>query len=241
LGTAIGNYCWSGIELPWSRGCGAVRDMAAAVKLVVFDCDSTLSSLEGVDELARARGPAFLAAAEAMTNDAMDGRLAVEAVFGARLKLIKPTEAEVATVGGRYIDTVESTARQTLATLRARGWTPVILSGGFRQAIRPLADFLEIERVEAVDLLFDEAGNYLGFAEDYPTTRSGGKPIVIERLRAEYGATEIVMVGDGVSDLETKPVVDLFVGFGGTVARDKVRSGATHFIHRLSDLESLMG
>lgn len=214
--------------------------MAAAVKLVVFDCDSTLSSIEGVDELARARGPELLAAAEAMTNDAMDGRLAVEAVFGARLELIKPTAAEVATVGARYVETVEPTARQTLATLRARGWTPIILSGGFRQAIRPLADYLGIERVEAVDLHFDAAGDYAGFAEDYPTTRSGGKPIVIERLRTEFGASEIVMVGDGVSDLETKPVVERFIGFGGTVAREKVRAGATHFIRSLAELEPLL-
>lgn len=221
-------------------GCSAFRDMADARKLVVFDCDSTLSSLEGVDELARARGPDLLAAAEAMTNDAMDGRLAVEAVFGARLKLIRPTACEVAKVGARYIETVEPTAVATLATLRARGWTPMILSGGFRQAIRPLADFLGIDRVEAVDLRFDGAGDYTGFDEDYPTTRSGGKPVVIERLRSEFSPDEIVMVGDGVSDLETQSAVKLFIGFGGTVTREKVRAGATHFIKKLSELEQIL-
>ena len=214
--------------------------MATARKLLVFDCDSTLSSIEGVDELARARGPKLLAAAEAMTNDAMDGRLAVEAVFGARLALIKPTAAEVEVVGAQYVETVEPTAVATIAALRAKGWTPMILSGGFRQAIRPLADYLGIERVEAVDLYFDAAGEYTGFAEDYPTTRSGGKPIVIERLRTEFHPEQIVMVGDGVSDLETRSVVDLFVGFGGTVRREKVVGGATHFIASLAELEAIL-
>ncbi len=214
--------------------------MADATRLLIFDCDSTLSSIEGVDELARGRSPELLAAAEAMTNDAMDGRLAVEAVFGRRLELIRPTAKEVAAVGVRYIETVEPTAVATLATLRARGWTPLILSGGFRPAILPLAAYLGIDRVEAVDLKFDAAGGYAGFAEDYPTTRTGGKPIVIERLKAEFKPSAIVMVGDGVSDLETKPVVDLFVGFGGTVSREKVRAGAAFFIHRLEELATIL-
>ena len=39
-----------------------------------------------------------------------------------------------------------------------------------------------------------------------------------------------VMVGDGVSDLETKPVVDLFVGFGRYTPRAKVKAGAHAFV-----------
>jgi hypothetical protein len=39
-----------------------------------------------------------------------------------------------------------------------------------------------------------------------------------------------LMVGDGASDLATRGVVDLFVGFGGVVAREKVRAGSDVFI-----------
>jgi phosphoserine phosphatase len=48
------------------------------------------------------------------------------------------------------------------------------------------------------------------------------------------------MVGDGVSDLETQPVVDLFVGYGGYVARERVRREARAFITRLSELPALL-
>ncbi|WP_221029015.1 HAD-IB family phosphatase [Actomonas aquatica] len=210
-------------------------------RLLVIDCDSTLSAIEGVDELARVRGDETFAAVEAMTHDAMDGRLAVEAVFGKRLEIIQPTAAHVAEIGQRYIDTVEPTAAATLATLCARGWTPIILSGGFRPAIRPLADMLQIERVEAVDLYFDADGNYAGYAENYPTTRSGGKPEMIRQLKAELSPQQIVMVGDGVSDLETQHDVDLFVGFGRYVAREKVKAGAAHFVTQFADLAPILG
>jgi len=214
--------------------------MSSAPKLIVFDCDSTLSAIEGIDELGRAGGPEMFAKIEAMTNDAMNGKLPVEAVFGERLRIIQPNASHVAAVGQKYIDTVEPTAIDTLKRLRAAGWTPIILSGGFRNAIRPLADFLGIERVEAVDLFFDATGNYTGFDETYPTTRSGGKPEVIRTLKRELSPARVVMVGDGVSDLETKPEVDLFIGFGRYAAREKVRAGAHRFVAALAEIPALL-
>ena len=215
--------------------------MSTAPKLIVFDCDSTLSSIEGIDELGRVRGPEVFARVEAMTHDAMNGKLAVEAVFGERLRIIQPRAADVAAVGRQYIDTIEPTALATLAALRSAGWTPIILSGGFRNAIRPLAEHLGIARVEAVDLYFDAAGDYAGYDEAYPTTRSGGKPEVIRALKAELRPARVVMVGDGVSDLETKPEVDLFIGFGRYVAREKVKAGAARFVDSLDAIPALLG
>ena len=64
------------------------------MKIIAFDCDSTLSAIEGIDELGRNRGPAVFIQIEAMTHDAMNGRLPVEAVFGRRLELIQPSRAD---------------------------------------------------------------------------------------------------------------------------------------------------
>lgn len=214
--------------------------MSASAKLIVFDCDSTLSAIEGIDELGRAGGPAMFERIEAMTNDAMNGKLPVEAVFGERLRIIRPTSAHVEAVGRRYIETVEPTAQATLDALRGAGWTPIILSGGFRNAIRPLADHLGVARVEAVDLYFDGNGDYAGYDETYPTTRSGGKPEVIRVLKRELNPARVVMVGDGVSDLETKSEVDLFVGFGRYVARTRVKNEASAFVYSLQEIPDLL-
>lgn len=205
-------------------------------KLICFDCDSTLSAIEGVDELARAGGPAIFAKVEAMTNDAMNGKLPVEAVFGRRLDLILPAREMVAAVGRAYVDTVEPTAAATVAELTARGWTVVIVSGGFRPAIRPLADMLNIRRIEAVDLFFGEDGRYKGYDSNYPTTRSGGKPQVVAELKRELNPSQTVMVGDGVSDLEAKAEVDRFIGFGRYVTRPAVKKNADAFILSLDEL-----
>lgn len=211
-----------------------------ATQLLCLDCDSTLSAIEGIDELARVRGPEVFARIEAMTNDAMNGRLPIEEVFGRRLDIIQPRWSDVVAVGRRYIETVEPTAKETIKALVARGWTPIILSGGFRAAIAPLAEFLEIRRVEAVDLFFHDDGRYRGYAADYPTTRSGGKATVIARLKQELAPTRVVMVGDGISDLEAKPEAERFVGFGRYLAREKVRAGADAFISSFAELPAVL-
>lgn len=212
----------------------------AAPKLICFDCDSTLSAVEGVDELARFRGPEVFAAVEQMTRDAMEGRIALDDVFRRRLELIRPTRAEVEAVGALYVREAEPTARATIAALQAAGWTPVIVSGGFTPAIAPLAAWLGIARVEAVGLEFDALGNYAGYDVGHPATRRGGKPVLVRALREELQPARTVMVGDGASDLETIGTVDVFVGFGRYVRRPRLEVEAPHFIRALSDLLTLL-
>lgn len=170
----------------------------------------------------------------------MEGKIAVEDVFARRLEIIQPRRADVAAIGQLYIEQIEPTALKTVTELKAAGWTPVILSGGFRQVIEPLAKYLGIARVEAVDLFFDQSGNYAGFDGKFPSTRSGGKPVCIAELKRELSPSRVVMVGDGVSDLETIGLVDLFVGFGRYTERAKVKAGAKTFIYSLSDLSALL-
>jgi phosphoserine phosphatase len=210
------------------------------LRLICFDCDSTLSSVEGIDELARLRGPEVFASVVALTEDAMNGKIRIEDIFGLRLEAIRPTKEDAAAVGSSYLATVEPTAKATIAALVAKGWTPIIISGGFRQAIRPLADFLGVSRVEAVDLYFSPDGTYAGYDAAYPSTRSGGKPEIIARLREEFRPEKVVMIGDGVSDLETLRSVDLFIGFGGFATRERVKRESPAFVTSLASVPALV-
>jgi len=210
------------------------------MKLIIFDCDSTLSSIEGIDELARAKGPEIFSEVEALTNAAMNGEVPLDQVFARRLEIIRPDLAVCASVEQLYIDTVEPTAVETLNTLREQGWKIVILSGGFKRLIEPLAAFLQIDRIEAVPLNLDENGFYISFDNSYPTTYNGGKPEIIRQLKSEFSPEQIIMVGDGVSDLETQSEVDSFIGYGGYTPREKVKAGADHFIYKLDELLALV-
>ncbi len=228
------------------RGKSSARSSSAVfvstvsdVKLLCFDCDSTLSAIEGVDEFARLRGEECFRQSEQMTRDAMDGRIPLEQIFGKRLELIRPAQSDVARIAELYLREIEPTAAATVAAAKAAGWTPLIISGGFVQAIRPLADFLGIARIEAVELRFDAAGAYAGFTP-HPASRKGGKPEVVRRLRAELRPSRVIAVGDGASDLEMRDEVDVFVGFGRYAERAAVKAGAHRFAYRLDEILPLL-
>lgn len=209
-------------------------------KVVFLDCDSTLSEIEGIDELARAQGPEIFEEVAALTHAAMDGEVPLDEVFGRRLEIIRPNRSMADQVAIRYLERLTPGMSELVAGLQARGWLAVILSGGFGPLMGPLARAVGIQHVEAVPLYFDEDGNYAGYGEAYPTTRGGGKNVVIREWKQAMLPERVVMIGDGVSDLETREEVDMFVGFGGVVARGRVREGADHWVPGMIDVASLL-
>ena len=98
--------------------------------------------------------------------------------------------------------------------------------------IYPIADILRIpsHRVYANTILFDGEGAYAGFDTNEFTSRDGGKPAVIQRLKNAHGYSTVVMVGDGATDMQAKPPADAFIGFGGVIERSAVKAGADWFV-----------
>lgn len=194
--------------------------------LVFFDVDSTLVTIEGVDVLAG--GNVEVAA---LTDAAMNGEIPIEEVYGRRLDIIRPSEADLRELGRKYIESLVPGAEEVIKKLRGDGVDVHLLTAGITQAIEPLAENLGLRprAVHAVRVLLDEDGNYSDFDRASPLTRTGGKALVIRDLRVRSKG-RVAMIGDGVSDLETREAVDLFIGFGGVAQREKVRAGAHRYI-----------
>lgn len=209
-------------------------------KLLFLDCDSTLCAIEGIDELARCSDPAIFAEVVSLTNAAMDGEIPLDEVFRRRMEIIRPNRAMMEQVSQMYLETVVPGAVEFVSGAIENGWLPVIVSGGFAPIIRPLAEMLGIRYVEAVPLTFNDLGEYVGYGEDYPSTRNLGKNEIIREWQKALLPRRTVMIGDGISDLETKSDVDLMIGFGGVVARAKVKDGADLWLESFNDANHLI-
>ena len=204
-------------------------------KLFFIDCDSTLSTIEGIDELARGKGDDVFAQVVALTNAAMNGEIPIAEVFPRRMEMIRPDRKLCDDVAAHYLATIVPGAAEMIRKIMQDGWRPVILSGGFAHLIQPLARHLGIDYVEAVPLYFHDDGSYMGYGADYPTTRNLGKNEVIREWKNALLPERVIMMGDGVSDLETRPDVDVFIGFGGVVARPKVAEGCDYWLTDMSN------
>lgn len=190
---------------------------------VIFDCDSTLTRIEGIDELC-ARDPALQQEVARLTAEAMDGSVPFDAVYGRRLAAIAPRQLAVKQVGSAYIQQAVRGGRELITGLRSLGKEVLIVSGGLQLAVTAFACWLGLrdQHVHAVKILFDSDGRYSDFDRHSPLTRNGGKAEVVAALPPARTA----FIGDGITDAETREVVDSFVCFGGVVLRPDVAAQA---------------
>lgn len=216
----------------------------ASFDLIFFDCDSTLSTIEGIDELAKLKGKEWRVGL--LTQKAMDGELDLQEVYGKRLQAIRPTRGQLKAVEELYWETLVPDVVEVLEALKFLGKHIFIISGGLAEPVKGFGKRLGIpqERIRAVELEYNElSGEWWKYHEpqtqhrqtyldynDGPLTVSSGKPYIIQDLAHNIMGRRL-MVGDGSSDLATRDVVDLFVGFGGVVARQKVMAESEAFVH----------
>jgi phosphoserine phosphatase len=211
--------------------------------LIFFDCDSTLSAIEGIDELARFKGKEQRVGV--LTQKAMDGDLDLREVYGKRLKAIRPTRGQLKAIEEHYWDAIVPDAAEVVAALHALGKHVFIISGGLAEPVRGFGKRLGVqpENIRAVELEYNELSGdwwryyepqsqsrqtYLAYNEG-PLTVSSGKPAIVQELAGSRPGRRL-MIGDGASDLAAHTVVDLFVGFGGVASRQKVIDGAEVFV-----------
>lgn len=201
-------------------------------EIVCFDCDSTLSRIEGIDECAKRVGLGVEMAK--LTEAAMNGELPLEAVYQKRLELIRPDQQAIKEIADLYIAEIVDGVVEVFQTLQHQQKQLHIISGGLRQAILPLARLLNLPeaQVHAVDIYFHADGSYRDFNQDSPLAKTGGKAVICQQLSSQ--PETMVMVGDGKTDLEAQQVGVKVIGFGGVVERKIVADHADFYVRQPS-------
>ncbi len=239
----VNGLCNSPVKRARTAFCIILHNMLwLASDLIIFDCDSTLSLIEGIDELARLAGQE--AEIAALTKHAMEGDIPLESVYERRMVAVNPTRAQLRTVKKAYRDRMVADAPAVIAALQALDKQVFIVSGGLRDAVADFGEWLGVppDHIFAVGMEYNQlSGDWWRYhrpnetehflaVENHPLTATGGKTTVIEtEIRSRYKG-RAMLIGDGLSDLEARPAVDLFVGFGGATKRARIAAEAEVFI-----------
>lgn len=204
---------------------------------IVFDCDGTLSQIEGIDELAVQNGVGDLV--KSLTAKAMASTGITDGLYQERLSLVKPHRDQVVALGTAYFKERIPDVDRVIDVLQQLGKAVFILSAGLKLSVDLFAQLLKIPvpHVYAVDIDFDARGNYQDFDRQSPLVRSGGKGELVQQLKSQYPT--IMYVGDGANDLDAKPHVARFVGYGGITFRESILAHSDFYIQSLS-LASLL-
>jgi len=209
----------------------------ATIEIVVFDCDSTLTTIEGIDTLANRAGVEN--ESRLLTNAAMAGELSLAEAYAKRMELVKPSKADIYWLGKEYINNQTTDSHSIVSLLQKLDKEVHIVSGGLMPAVMMLAETLSVpvKNVHAVDIYFTESQEYAGFDNNSPLTSNGGKGLIGRKLK-EYDK-KIIMVGDGITDLEMQSIGIKVIGYGGVVSREIVKEKADIFVEDKSLLAVL--
>lgn len=210
---------------------------------VVLDADSTVSGIEGIDWLAARRGPQVAERVALLTSRAMNGDIALEQVYGERLKIIKPNRTDIEALSEAYLQALAPHVGDVLRQLRDARVRIILVSGGIRQALLPMARELGFDGgdLHAVTLHFTSTGEYAGFEARSPLVQQNGKAEVVAKLlREKRLQPPVLAVGDGSTDVAMRPMVDGFAAFTGFVRRETVTRVADAELATFDDLTQLV-
>ncbi|KQS01477.1 phosphoserine phosphatase [Sphingomonas sp. Leaf357] len=168
-------------------------------KLLVADMDSTMITVECIDELADYAG--IKPQIAEITERAMRGELDFEAALDARVALLENLDEAAIEACLKERVVIMPGAAALVRTMQARGALTVLVSGGFTRFAEPVAATIGFDRAIANRLLIE--GGVLTGKVAKPIVGSHTKLETLLAATAERGlsAMATLAVGDGANDL----------------------------------------
>ena len=193
---------------------------------VIFDFDSTLITLESLEEILRSKwleNPKLETEIRAITDLGMEGKITFQESLSRRLQLAAPTLAEVSAFGESAFQFLTPGMEQLIQNLQNRNVGVHIVSGGLYEAILPVALRLGIpaNHVHAVKLSWSPQGQFAGIdpADLFSISKMKGA-----RPWMPFLSQPRIAVGDGMTDyyLFRDGLVNAFIAFTENARRQAV-------------------
>jgi phosphoserine phosphatase len=191
-------------------------------KLIIADMDSTMITVECIDELAGYAG--IKAEIAAVTEAAMRGELDFEGALRSRVALLQGLpEAAIEQCLAERVKIMPG-ARELVRTVRANGGYAVLVSGGFTRFAEPVGADIGFDRVIANRLGI--AGGLLDGTVTSPIICAQSKRDALAAAMAEreLGVEATLAVGDGANDIPMIEAAGLGVAY---YAKPKTRAAAS--------------
>ncbi|MFZ6844916.1 phosphoserine phosphatase SerB [Undibacterium sp. RuTC16W] len=183
----------------------------ADFKLVAMDMDSTLITIECIDEIADMQG--LKPQVSEITEAAMRGEIEFQESLTRRVALLKGLSASA--LQKVYDERVRLSpgAENMLQTVQQAGLKTLLVSGGFTFFTDRMKTRCNLDYTHANVLEIDQGkltGKVVGGIVD-----AVEKQRTVERIAAELGisAKEVIVMGDGANDLKMMSISGLSVAF----------------------------
>lgn len=211
--------------------------------IFVIDFDSTIVTVEGLDELAHIaleHNPDKAKIAKQITditNQAMEGLIDFPTSLAKRFALFQPTTDDVEKLVFLLQNNLTPSLRRNKAFFQKYRKQIYIISGGFRECILPVVKEFGItkEHILANMFTYDKKGAISGFDKKNPLAQINGKVKAVALLKH---TGPICVIGDGITDYQIKEQgkADIFFAFTENVYRKGVAAKADKIIRSFDEL-----
>jgi phosphoserine phosphatase len=195
----------------------------AGFGLLAMDMDSTLISIECIDEIADFAGRKSEVAA--ITASAMRGEIDWPTSLRQRVSAL--TGLEESALERVYAERLRFNpgAEKLVAAARAQGLKTLLVSGGFTYFTDRVRDRLRLDY--AYSNVLDITGGKLAGTASGPLVDAAGKAAHLERIAAEMGIAKdrILAIGDGANDLPMMAAAGTSIAYH---AKPVVKAQATY-------------
>jgi D-3-phosphoglycerate dehydrogenase len=212
----------------------------------ILDFDSTLVSVESLDELARIGmtgapdADVRMARFQELTAQGMSGTLPFDESLRQRIALLKADRTHIDRLIGELKDEITDSALECEEWFEENADSIYVVSGGFEEYIIPVVEELGIARshVFANRFTYDEDGVINGVDASSLLSQPQGKVAQVAALEL---AKPIIMIGDGITDYEVraKGQADEFWAFTQHIARPAVVERADRVLSTFEEVEEL--
>ncbi|MFC0580976.1 phosphoserine phosphatase SerB [Micrococcoides hystricis] len=189
--------------------------ITAERRMLIMDVDSTLINEEVIEQLAAHAGKE--AEVAAVTEAAMRGELDFEESLHARCLTLAGLPLGVIEDVQQNRVSLTPGATELVRSYQDRGWPVCVVSGGFVQVLKPIAEALELDRYEAnvLETERDRNGEQLTGRVIGDVVGRATKAKMLQQWAEEFNIspTHVMAIGDGANDLDMLAAAGLGVAF----------------------------
>ena len=216
-----------------------------AYQTVIFDFDSTLIQCESLEVILApliANDLQKLEKVELLTQQGMSGELSFKDSLTKRLEIAKPTQKSIQYFVQKHCPNILTRGVKPLIDLlHQQGVDVFIISGGFKGAISPFANYLKIaeQKVFGVEIEWGKKGEFIGLNENNGFAYSKIKGA--QAIRHLLGCQSVI-VGDGYTDymLYQSGIVTDFIAYTEHAQRKSVLEKAQKTAATMEELKNLL-
>ena len=180
-------------------------------RLLVADMDSTMISVECIDELADYAG--IRAEVAAVTEQAMRGELDFEAALDARVALLKGLDERVIDHCHEQRVRITPGAEALVRTMTAEGAYCLLVSGGFSRFADRVAADIGFDAAVSNELLF-EGGRLAGTVARPILGAEGKRQALLDAVHARQIPLDAALaIGDGANDIPMLKAAGLGIAY----------------------------